>query len=81
MAVELDRTLNQRTVLWPDLLDIDRSRTNTNTKGDQVEDNTCYQFFPIGSHEGDTMDTLLQRVDRALYMAKEKGRNRVEVAD
>lgn len=31
--------------------------------------------------EGDTLDSLLQRADRALYMAKDKGRNRVEVAD
>jgi len=28
--------------------------------------------------QGDTLDTLMQRADRALYMAKDKGRNRVE---
>ncbi len=31
--------------------------------------------------QGDTLDTLMQRADRALYMAKDKGRNRVELAD
>lgn len=29
---------------------------------------------------GDTHDTLFERVDRALYTAKERGRDRVEVA-
>jgi PleD family two-component response regulator len=31
--------------------------------------------------QGDTLDTLMQRADRALCMAKDKGRNRVELAD
>ncbi|MEN3042608.1 MAG: diguanylate cyclase [Fervidobacterium sp.] len=32
------------------------------------------QYIP-----GDTTDSLLLRVDQALYKAKQKGRNRVEI--
>jgi GGDEF domain-containing protein len=30
--------------------------------------------------EGDTIDSMVQRADRALYSAKRKGKNRIEVA-
>lgn len=32
------------------------------------------------SREGDSVDTITERADRALYQAKEKGRNRIELA-
>ncbi|MDY6799202.1 MAG: GGDEF domain-containing protein [Pseudomonadota bacterium] len=33
------------------------------------------------SHPGDTLDDILHRADQALYLSKDKGRNRVCVAD
>lgn len=64
---------------------------NTSLLAERLRQNIAKHSYAHGSvvtssfgvttfREGDNADTLLQRVDRALYKAKNSGRNRVEAA-
>ncbi len=44
-----------------------------------ISENISCSFGITTIQEGDNIDSLVGRTDRALYLAKEKGRNRVEV--
>lgn len=44
-----------------------------------ISETISCSFGVTSIQQGDTIDSLIGRTDRALYLAKEKGRNRVEV--
>ena len=74
-----DTTIEGGTILAKRICSATSARTIRRTGADQTIDRVTISIGVAASRESDTLESLLDRADRAMYAGKQAGRNRVSL--